>query len=67
MNNKLVAKMEFHTNTDGQFTTVKLCDGEECVFTTTLIPDRYKVVADLLHSTLEVAIGFGIIRSEPDV
>ena len=64
--NEFTVKLDTHENkTDGTFYRVSMFDGEDEVFSTTRIPARYKIVADLLHSTLEVAIGFGIIVGPP--
>lgn len=41
---------------------VTLYEGDEVVFTTTTIPHSYKLIADMVHSTLEVAIAFGFFK-----
>ena len=57
--NQYQAKLE---TLEGHY-RVSLLDGEDEVFSTTLIPARYKLVADMIHSTLEVAIAFGFFQS----
>lgn len=61
MSNQYNAKLEQVAPGDGTFYKVSLWDGDEEVFSTSLIPARYKLVADMLHSTLEVAIAFGFL------
>lgn len=55
--NQYQAKLT-HT-TDG--TIVSFFDGEDEVFRTTPIPARLRLVGDIVHSSLEVAIAFGMI------
>lgn len=57
MSNQYNAKL---VQRDG-FYKVEMWDGDEEVFSTTLIPARYKLVAQMVHSSLEVAIAFGMI------
>ena len=53
-------------------TIVEFYDGDTLVFNTTEIPADYKLLADMMHSTLEVAISFGFVKQpvisgeEPD-
>lgn len=62
MSNQYTVKMETHeSEIDGTFHRVVMHDGEDEVFSTTRIPTRYKLIAEMVHSTLEVAIGFGIL------
>lgn len=43
-------------------TIVKFFDGEDLVFETTEIPRDFKLLGDMIHSTLEVAISFGFVK-----
>ena len=49
------------TETENGF-TVTLYEDDQIVFTTTTIPHSYKLIADMVHSTLEVAIAFGFFK-----
>lgn len=62
MSNQYQARLDTIAEADGPFYKVSLWDGDEEVFTTTLIHARFKLVADMLHSTLEVAIAFGFLQ-----
>ena len=44
-------------------TIVEFYDGEDLVFQTTEIPADFKLLADMVHSTLEVAISFGFVKN----
>lgn len=45
---------------------VQFYDGEDLVFETTEIPVEFKLLGDMVHSTLEVAISFGFVKqSQP--
>jgi len=44
---------------------IQLLDGEDVVFSTTPIPPRFQLVTDLLHSTLEVALLWGLLKHIP--
>jgi len=46
-------------------TIVKFYDGEDLVFETTEIPKDFKLLGDMIHSTLEVAISFGFVKQLP--
>lgn len=43
-------------------TIVQFFDGENLVFETTEIPANFKLLGDMIHSTLEVAISFGFVK-----
>jgi hypothetical protein len=40
---------------------VEFYDGEDLIFKTTEIPSDFSILADMIHSTLEVAISFGFV------
>lgn len=40
-------------------TVIEFYDGDTIMFATTPIPPRCNLFADLLHSTIEVAVAFG--------
>lgn len=61
MSNQYNPKIE---NIEGHF-RVSLWDGDEEIMSTSLIRAEYKLVADMLHSTLEVACAFGFLK-KPD-
>lgn len=46
-------------------TIVQFYDGEDLVFETTEIPVEFKLLGDMIHSTLEVAISFGFVKQSP--
>lgn len=62
--NQYQPKLEALAGPDGNgtFYRVSMHDGDEEIFSTTLIPARYKLLADMLHSTLEVAVAFGFFE-----
>jgi hypothetical protein len=41
---------------------VSFYDGETLVFETSEIPQDFKLLGDMIHSTLEVAISFGFVK-----
>jgi len=46
-------------------TIVEFYDGHVQVFQTTEIPKEFKLLGDMIHSTLEVAISFGFVKQPP--
>lgn len=64
MSNQYESTLEQVTSNDNIFYRVSLMDGDDTVFLTTLIPARYKLAAQMIHSTLETAIAFGMLKSE---
>jgi len=40
-------------------------DGEDRVFETTEIPEKFRLLGNMIYSTLEVAVSFGFVK-QPD-